>query len=182
MHQSLNKQFTRFLQEQKIFFVATAAQKGRINLSPKGLNSLKVLNEKKLIWMNLTGSGNETAAHLLQDPRITIMACSFTEKPLILRIYGRGKCIHPKDDSWDEYIEHFKDLPGARQIIKIEIDSVQNSCGYGVPILDFVQERDTLNNWSSKEGDQGIKDYWEKENLESIDGFETGMQDQLSSR
>ena len=106
----------------------------------------------------------------------------FDEKPLILRIYGRGKCIHQKDELWDKYIEHFKDLPGARQIVEIEIDSVQNSCGYGVPILEFVQERDTLNNWSSKEGDNGIKDYWKKENLESIDGLETGMKDQLSRR
>lgn len=182
MHQNLNKQLRRFLENQKVFFVATAAQEGRINLSPKGLDSLKVLNAERLIWLNLTGSGNETAAHLLQNSRITIMACSFDDKPLILRVYGEGLSVHPGDEEWEELFEHFPNHPGARQIIDIKVDSVQTSCGSGVPLMNFVSERAELNEWADRLGEEGIRDYWQKENLKTIDGIETGMEEILDAR
>lgn len=182
MHQNLNKQLRRFLENQKIFFVATAAQEGRINLSPKGLDSLKVLSEERLIWLNLTGSGNETAAHLLKNPRITLMACSFDGKPLILRVYGEARSVHPGDKEWKELFQQFPDHPGARQIIDIKVDRVQTSCGSGVPLMEFISERDELNEWADRLGEEGIRDYWEKENLKTIDGIDTGMEEVLDAR
>ncbi len=182
MHKNLSKQLTRFLENQVIFFVATAAPEGRINLSPKGLDSLKVLSPERVIWLNLTGSGNETAAHLLADPRITLMACAFEGKPLILRIYGKAHCIHPGDDEWEALYQHFDDNTGARQIVDIQINGIQTSCGNGVPLMDFVSERSELDDWADRIGEDGIRNYWEKENLETIDGLETGMKEVLKDR
>lgn len=180
MHQKLSKQLIRFIEAQHLFFVATAADGGRINLSPKGLESMKILSEKRLLWLNLTGSGNETAAHLLQNPRITLMWCSFDKKPLILRVYGIARCVHPGDKAWEALSAHFPDNKGARQVVDVAIESVQNSCGYGVPKMQFESLRSDLDDWSNEAGDSGIRDYWEKENLASIDGFETGMREVLS--
>jgi len=182
MHTNLSKQLIRFLEKQSVFFIATAAEDGRINLSPKGLKSLKVISADRLIWMNLTGSGNETAAHLLVNPRITLMACAFEGDPLILRVYGQAKSVQKKDADWAELSAHFEGLEGERQIIDIQIESVQTSCGSGVPLLSFEAERDELNTWAEKLGEEGVKDYWVNKNLDSIDGFDTGMRDQLSKR
>lgn len=175
--EALTPQLTRFIEAQHIFFVATAAPTGRINLSPKGMDSLRVLDPGRVIWLNLTGSGNETAAHLRADPRMTIMLTSFEAKPLILRLYGTARAVHQTDDDWDALAAHFPTLPGARQIYDLSVDLVQTSCGYAVPFYEFTGERDTLNNWAERKGDDGIADYWREKNQHSIDGLPTGIVD-----
>lgn len=173
--QEITPDLQDFIKEQKIFFVATAAQQGRINLSPKGHDTLRVLSPKKIVWLNLTGSGNETAAHLLLNNRITIMMCAFEGKPLILRLYGHGKAYHEGDAQFQKHIGLFEENTGSRQIIEMDIDLVQTSCGYSIPFMDFKEERGQLNSWSKKQGKDKIKSYWNKKNTKSIDGFETGI-------
>jgi hypothetical protein len=130
---------------QAVYFVATAANEGRINLSPKGLaDSFKVLGPNRVAYLDLGGSGNETHAHLAADGRITIMMCNFEQPALILRIYGRGRPVLPQDDDWAELAGHFSLLPGTRQIFDIAVESVQTSCGWGVPVMTLDQERETL--------------------------------------
>ncbi|KAA0993125.1 pyridoxamine 5'-phosphate oxidase family protein [Dyadobacter aurulentus] len=164
-----------FIQKQKIFFVATAMSSGTVNLSPKGMDSFRILEPNRVMWLNVTGSGNETAAHLLENNRITVMFCAFEGKPLILRLYGTGKAYHPRDKAWTEYIDLFPKLEGARQLIDIEIDIVQTSCGMAVPFMEYSQERNELNNWARKKGEDGIRTYWEQKNVRSFDGMETGI-------
>ncbi|WNH12825.1 pyridoxamine 5'-phosphate oxidase family protein [Thalassobellus suaedae] len=178
----MGKQFSKislelqdFIKEQNIFFVGTAAQDGRVNISPKGHDSLRVLNPNKLVWLNLTGSGNETAAHLLKNDRMTVMFCAFEGKPLILRLYGNAKIYHERDAEFHQYIDLFEQNTGSRQIIELDIDLVQTSCGYSVPFMDFKEERGMLNSWSEKQGKEKIKTYWQEKNTKSIDGFETNI-------
>ena len=131
--------------KQAVFFTATAAADGRINLSPKGLaDTFKVLAPDRVAYLDLGGSGNETHAHLAADGRITIMMCNFEQPALILRIYGRGRAVLPQDDDWAELAAHFALLPGTRQIFDIAVESVQTSCGWGVPIMHVDHERVTL--------------------------------------
>ena len=132
------------LAKQPVFFVATAARDGRINLSPKGYDAFRVLGPNRVAYLDLAGSGNETHAHLTVDGRITIMVCNFEQPALILRLYGTGKPVLPQDHGWEELAAHFKLLPGTRQIFDIAVDSVQTSCGWGVPFMEFERERDTL--------------------------------------
>ena len=129
---------------QPVFFVATAAANARINLSPKGYDSFRVLGPKRVAWLDLGGSGNETNAHLLADGRITLMFCNFRQPALILRIYGTGRPVVPWDREWDELAAHFTLLPGTRQIFDIAVETVQTSCGYGVPLMTLERERPTL--------------------------------------
>lgn len=129
---------------QSVFFVATAAAEGRINLSPKGYDSFRVLGPNRVAYLDLGGSGNETHAHLMQDGRITVMMTNFQQPALILRLYGHGKPVLPADPEWDELAGHFTLLPGTRQIFDITVDSVQTSCGWGVPIMTVEQDRPTL--------------------------------------
>jgi hypothetical protein len=164
-----------FIAEQKMFFVATAAAEGKVNLSPKGMDSFRVLNQQQVVWLNLTGSGNETAAHLKQNSRMTIMFCAFEGKPVILRLYGQAKAIHRSDAEWQQYIELFPEQQGARQLYLLDIDMVQSSCGMSVPLYDFVSQRDDLANWASKQGEQGIHQYWAKKNQHSLDGVATDI-------
>ena len=176
----LNDTHIAFIQRQKLFFTATAPQSGRINLSPKGMDTLRILNADKVAYLDLTGSGNETAAHVAENSRITIMFCSFDENPLILRLYGRGEVITPNNQQWQSDIKLFTPLPGARQIIALHIDSVQTSCGYAVPLYRYEGERDTLARWAEKKGEQGIRQYWEERNQSSIDGLPTHLLDKDS--
>ncbi len=170
---ALSEELIRFIEEQKIFFTGTAAADGRVNISPKGHDSLKVMSPDRLLWMNLTGSGNETAAHLLKNNRLTLMWCSFEGKPLILRVYGRARIYHPRDEQFNKYQHLFEARHGARQIIELTIDLVQTSCGFAVPLMDYREDREILREWEQKKGPQGIREYWENKNQESIDGFET---------
>ena len=167
-----------FIAAQKIFFVATAATEGRINLSPKGYDALRVLGPNRIIWLNLSGSGNETAAHIRAQNRITLMFCAFQDAPLILRVYGSAKTIHPRDELWEDLYSHFDDYSGARQIFDLHVESVQTSCGFGVPLYDFVGERSKLIEHSDAKGREAIEQAWPEKNAISIDGLQTGIVEQ----
>ena len=171
----INSSLKEFIEAQQMFFVATADVDGRINLSPKGLDSLKVLSPNQLIWLNLTGSGNETAAHLLALNRMTIMFCSYEGNPLILRLYGKARTIHPGEEGWDDLYKHFPKMPGARQIFDMTVETVQTSCGYAVPLMDFKEERSILKSWAEKQGKDKIRTYWKDKNARSLDGLDTGI-------
>jgi hypothetical protein len=172
----LNGKHIQFITEQKIFFVGTATADSRINISPKGMDSLRVLSNSRFAWLNLTGSGNESAAHVQQQPRMTLMFCSFEGgDPLILRLYGTARVIHKHDREWDELIALFPPLPGARQIFDLSIDLVQTSCGFGVPLYTYIGERQLLLDWASKKGEEGLERYWEEKNQVSLDGIPTNI-------
>ena len=168
-------ELTDFIQNQKVFFVGTAAEDGSVNVSPKGMDTLRVIDGNKVLWVNLTGSGNETAAHLLRNNRMTIMFCAFEGKPQILRLYGTAEIYHRDDAQFQNYSIFFPEIPGMRQIIEMDIDLVQTSCGFAVPLMDFREERTVLSNWAKKKGPEEIRNYWQEKNRKSIDGFETGM-------
>ena len=174
---NLSTELIKFIEEQHIFFVATAAPEGRINLSPKGQDSLRVINASELLWLNLTGSGNETAAHLLETPRITMMWCAFQGPPNIVRVYGSAQAIHQKDPEWQDCTDVLPPVLGARQYLKVNIDLVQTSCGYAVPLMDYQEDRQVLSMWAEKRGPQGIEDYWAEKNQVSLDGKPTGILD-----
>ncbi|UXI03312.1 pyridoxamine 5'-phosphate oxidase family protein [Photobacterium sp. TY1-4] len=162
-----------FIEQQHLFFVATAAAEGTVNLSPKGMDSFRILNEKQVIWLNVTGSGNETAAHVQQNPRMTVMFCALRGAPDILRLYGQATAIHRADPAWQSYISLFPELPGTRQLFLLDIDQVQSSCGMSVPLFDYVGERDSLIAWAEKKGPAGVEAYWAQRNQISLDGFES---------
>lgn len=164
-----------FIARQKVFFVATAEAQGRINLSPKGLDGLRVVDSNTVVWLNLTGSGNETAAHLRASPRMTLMFCAFEGDPMILRLYGEARAIHRRDLEWTDHIGLFGRRPGARQIVVMKVDLTQTSCGFGVPLYDFRTERDALPIWAERKGEDGLRTYQEQKNIISLDGKPTGM-------
>ncbi len=168
---ALTEKHMDFINAQKMFFVATAPRDGRINLSPKGLDCFRILSPREVAYLDFVGSGNETAAHLLDDGRITLMFNSFSRNPLILRIYGAGQSHAPGSARFSELMAMFEDAPGIRQIFTIRIDSLQTSCGYGVPQYELVEERKTLNKWCAAKGEQGLKDYFNQRNRISIDGL-----------
>ncbi len=169
-YDSISQKHREFIERQKIFFVATAAPEGRVNLSPKGMDTLRVLSGNRVIWLNVTGSANETAAHLQESPRMTIMFASFEGDPKILRLYGEAKAVCEKDEEWNELLELFPPLPGARQIFDLKVDLVHTSCGMSVPLFEYKGEREDLNRWAEKKGEEGIKKYWEERNRVSLDG------------
>ena len=166
-----------FIHQQTLFFTATAPQVGRINLSPKGMDTFRVLDNTTVAYLDLTGSGNETAAHIGENGRMTIMFCSFAENPLILRLYGHGEVITPNHTQWQSHVKAFNPMPGMRQIIAMHIDSLQTSCGYAVPLYNYEGERDTLARWAEKKGEDGIRQYWQERNQNSIDGLPTHLLD-----
>lgn len=174
-YSDINLSLQEFIKEQKIFFTATAPQQGRINLSPKGIDTFRFIDNTTVAYLDLTGSGNETSAHLHENSRMTIMFCSFSEQPLILRLYGQGRVIRPRDKDWQKFYSLFNPLPGERQIIVLDVESVQTSCGYGVPLYEFKEERKRLIEWADKKGTEGIYDYWKAKNLKSIDGLPTKL-------
>lgn len=179
----MGKQFTAitsehktFIKNQKLFFVGTAPKEGKINISPKGMDSFRILDDNTIVWLNLTGSGNETAAHLQEDDRMTILFCAFEGKPYILRLYGNAIAIHPKDKKWEELFPLFSANLGARQIMLMRVELVQKSCGYSIPLFEYQEERSILDNWTNKKGAEGIKDYWAERNSISLDGKPTGIE------
>ena len=174
-YQELTSAHIDFIGSQKVFFCATAAADGRVNVSPKGGDSLRILGPNRVVWLNLTGSGNETAAHLLQAPRMTLMFCAFEAEPKILRLYGTARTITPADAQWDELHALFTPRAGARQIFDLDIDLVQSSCGFGVPYFDYAGDRDALRQWSEEQGEAGIREYWRMKNATSVDGLDTGI-------
>jgi Pyridoxamine 5'-phosphate oxidase len=180
----MGKRFTKlepnhkaFIERQKVFFVASAAPMGRVNVSPKGLSSLRVLGDNDVAYLDCTGSGSETRAHLLasDDKRLTIMFCAFEGAPVILRLYGQGQSLMRGTPEYAALLPNFEDVPGARQIVRLTFDLVQRSCGLGVPLFDYKEERGSLVHYWTAQGMDNLRKYWGLKNMESIDGLPTGF-------
>ena len=156
-----------------LFFVATAplAAEGHVNLSPKGGDTLRVLDERTVAYLDLTGSGVETVAHLRENGRITLMVCAFSGAPQIVRLYGRGEVLQPGDNGYDDLAGRFPDLPGARAVIRVAVERVGSSCGYAVPLMRYEGERSRLNEWAEARGPEGLVEYRATKNAASIDGL-----------
>lgn len=180
----ITPELREFIAAQPLFFVGSAplAGDGHINLSPKGLDCFRVLTPHRVGYLDLTGSGNETSAHLLENGRITFMFCAFSGAPNILRLYGRGRVVLPNTTDWEMLYPLFAPLSGARQIIVAEIARVQTSCGFGVPRMELVEPRDTLVKWADTKGEAGLEDYRAKKNAASIDGLPTPLGEQFRSQ
>jgi len=169
---SISDDLARWWAEQPLFFVATApsGSGGHVNCSPKGLDTLRILGPQRVAYLDLTGRGIETIAHLRENGRITLMACAFTGAPRISRIYGSGTVHELGSPGFDELAAEFPDLPGARSVIDVAVDRVTTSCGYAVPLMDLVGDRDRLLDWARAKGDDGLVAYRESKNATSIDG------------
>ncbi len=175
---SIEPAHRQFILRQHMFFVASAAATGHVNLSPKGLDSLRLVGNNRAAYLDLTGSGNETAAHLLADGRLTLMFCAFEGAPLILRLYGHGRSLRRGSAAYAEILagEFGGAEPvGARQMILLDVERVQTSCGYGVPLFTFAGDRPSLTRWAEAKGEAGLEAYRRANNLRSIDGFATGL-------
>lgn len=177
------KQFPRiedehraFIEKQKVFFVASAATTGRVNVSPKGMDALRVLGPNRVAYLDLTGSGNETSAHVeaCDDHRLTIMFCAFEGLPMIMRLYGRGTIHRLGTPGYEALLPRFTDTVGARQIVQLDVEMLQTSCGYAVPFFDYREERPNLVRWAENKGEDGLEEYRREKNMLSIDGFPTG--------
>ena len=179
-HPEITAELQDFIKAQPLFFVATAPllADAHVNLSPKGLESFRVLSPSRVAYLDLTGSGNETAAHLLENGRITFMFCAFDGSPKILRLYGHGKLVRPGEPAWSQWAEIFPTYPGARQIVLAQITRVQTSCGFGVPIMKLESHRELLPQWAQKRSPEELLAYRAKKNSRSIDGLPTGMEGQ----
>ena len=185
----MGKQFQRiepthrdFIERQHIFFNASAAPEGRVNVSPRDSTALRILDANTVIYLDRTGSGNETAAHLLLNDRLTMMFCAFEGSPMILRLYGHARIVPRHSPEYDTLLAaHFDntEVPGARQIVHLTIDLVQTSCGMSVPFFDYVSERDQLNRWAEAKGEAALEDYRRQKNTHSIDGYPTGMFEEI---
>lgn len=173
--EKLSDRHIEFIGKQKIFFVGTAAENGTVNISPKGYHSLKVLSPDRILWLNVTGSGNETSAHVQINPRMTMMFTSFDGPPVTLRVYGKARVIHRLDSDWDGLNTHFSQIVGARQIFDLRIDLVQTSCGMSIPLFEYKSDREAQIKWATKKGDSGLREFWKEENQQSIDGFPTNI-------
>lgn len=181
VHEGITDELQAFIARQHMFFIGTAplSSEAHVNISPKGMDSFRVLSPYRVAYMDLVGSGNETSAHLLENGRITFMFCAFEGPPNILRLYGRGRTVLAGQPEWDELAPHFTLYPSTRQIIVADITRVQTSCGFGVPLYEHVGEREYHFKWAEKQGEAGLKIYQQKNNLHSIDGLPTplGMQE-----
>ena len=172
---SLSSRLIGFIEDQPIFFVATALKEGRINLSPKGMDTLRVLDPNTILWLNLTGSGNETAAHLREHPRMTMMWCAFKGEPRIHRAYGTARTHAEGTDFWERHMELFPNYAGSRQLVEVRVTSVLVSCGMGIPLMDYVGERELLEPWASGLGSEGLHTYRQAKNTISLDGHPTDI-------
>jgi hypothetical protein len=166
-----------FIERQKVFFVASAAPQGRVNVSPKGMSTLRVLGDSDVAYLDCTGSGSETRAHLLasEDKRLTLMFCAFEGDPVILRLYGRGQSLMRGTPEYRELLPRFDEIPGARQIVRLGVDLVQTSCGMGVPLFDYKADRQNLVRYWTAQGIDNLRKYWSLKNTRSIDGLPTGF-------
>ena len=173
--EKLDDRLKAFIRQQHLYFVGTAGAQGFVNVSPKGMDSFRILDDTTVAWLNLTGSGNETAAHVLENGRMTVMFCSFDKQPLIMRLYGQAVTVHPRDERWGELSELFPAYMGARQIFILDVELVQTSCGYAVPYYELQGERPTLSKWAENHGEAGIQDYWAQKNMKSLNDKDTGI-------
>lgn len=169
-----------FIKAQPLFFVATAplSENGHINLSPKGYDTFCILSPNQVAYLDLTGSGNETSAHLAENGRITFMFCAFSGSPQILRLYGKGETVLPGTEQWDELLAHFPTYPGVRQIILASIQLVQTSCGYAVPFMELQKDRETMARWANSKGEDWLAEYRGLKNKKSLDGLPTPLAQQ----
>jgi hypothetical protein len=176
-YDSITDHHQEFIKSQHLFFVSTAPLNavGHINLSPKGLDSFRILSSTRVAYMDIVGSGNETSAHILENGRITFMFCAFGGPPNILRLYGQGYTVLPADAEWTELSHHFDLVPSTRQIIVADISKVQTSCGFGVPFYEYTGERDHAHKWAEKKGPAGLEEYKKEKNLVSLDGLPTAL-------
>lgn len=174
----LDEDLRQFIAKQHIFFNASAPNEGRINVSPKGLDTFRVLNDKCVAYLDLTGSENETAAHVAQNGRLTLMMCSFHDNPLILRIYGTGRIVTPRHPEWADKRPLFPDLPGERQLVVLDIESIMTTCGFGVPLFEYEGERTQLPEFACNMGQERMEEYRHKKNETSIDGLPTHLYDE----
>lgn len=174
-HDSILPAHQAFIRKQHLFFVSTAPldPNGRINISPKGLDTFRVLSANQVAYLDFIGSGNETSAHTLENGRITFMFTAFQGPPNILRLYGKGRTVLPGTADWDQYAVHFDQYPNTRQIIVADIDLVGTSCGYGVPLYEHTGERQIMFEWAEKKGAAGLSEYIQEKNLKSLDGLPT---------
>ncbi len=175
---SIESKHREFILRQRLFFVASAAEGARVNVSPKSVEALRLLDERSAVYLDRTGSGNETAAHLRADGRLTFMFCAFEGAPMILRLYGRGRVLARRSPAYDLLLRAEyggQEPPGARQIVRLDVESVQTSCGFAVPLFDYVGERDTLDRWARAKGEEGVEAYQREKNIRSIDGLPTGL-------
>lgn len=174
----LDEKIRAFIARQHIFFTASAAQSSHINVSPRSTDYFRIIDDNKVLYLDRTGSGNETAAHLKADGRMTIMFCAVEGPPQILRLYGQGEIIHRDSDEFAALAEQYfqNELPlGARQIVLLNFHLVKTSCGFGVPLFEYKEERASIDNWEQNKGVEGIQDYWTEKNQFSIDGLPTGI-------
>ena len=178
LHDELTDDLIDWIERQHLFFVASATANGRVNVSPKGLDAFRVLGPNAVAYLDRTGSGSETNAHLIADGRLTIMFCAFEGAPLILRLYGRGTAHYYGSESFDRLIADLfggEQPAGARQVITLDVELVQTSCGFGVPLFDYQGERLSLPRWAEAQGQEKIEAYWREKNNVSIDGLPTGL-------
>lgn len=175
VYESIKPEHELFINEQKMFFVGSAASTGHVNISPKGHDVFRILSPNKVAYLDLTGSGNETSAHLTESNRLTFMFISFEGKPLILRLYGNGRVVLPSSEEWNEVAGLFDLLPGYRQIIISEIEIVKTSCGFSVPLYSFEGERDVLLKWATNKGEENLIEYRKNKNAVSMDGILTPL-------
>jgi len=173
VHDEIGEELARFVEAQPVFFVGTAplAGSGHVNVSPKGLVPVQVLDPHTVAYLDLTGSGIETIAHLRENGRITLMFCAFSGRPDIVRLAGRGEVVRRTDPGADELFVRFPDQPGARAVIRVAVDRVSSSCGFGVPLMEMVEDRDQLLAWAEKKGATKLEEYRSERNAASIDGL-----------
>ncbi|MCF6409391.1 pyridoxamine 5'-phosphate oxidase family protein [Pseudalkalibacillus salsuginis] len=181
-YSEIHREHMDFIRKQHLFFVSTAplSADGHVNVSPKGYDTLRILSPTEVAYLDLTGSGNETTGHIEENERITFMFCAFEGPPQILRLYGNGKVILPDSEEWGTYIKHFDPLPGIRQIITANIHRVSTSCGYSVPFMEYVGERETLNISNTKKASK-LENYRREKNAKTIDGLDTTIGKNLRS-
>lgn len=184
VYSSILPNHEEFIRKQRIFFVGSAplSAGGHVNISPKGHDVLRIFSQNEVAYLDLTGSGNETSAHLKENGRITFMFLSFEGPPMILRLYGKGQVVLPDTPEWDEMSPHFDILPGARQIIKAKIETVKTSCGYSVPFYSYDGERDTLQQWATNKSSQELEEYHKQKNSISMDGIITPIGENLGEK
>ena len=170
---SIKPDLAEWISEQPMFFVATAPLQadGHVNMSPKGLDSFRIIDERTVAYLDLTGSGAETVAHLKENGRITIMFCAFSGNPQIVRLFGTGRSVHPGDEGWQEAVSRFPTFLSARSVITVDVHKVGSSCGFGVPLMDLVADRDRIPAWAAAKGAEAMPAYWSSKNATSLDGL-----------
>jgi hypothetical protein len=173
----IDERMAKFIRAQQMFFVATAPLDGEglVNLSPKGLDSFEILDPLTVAYVDFVGSGVETIAHLRQNGRIVFMFCAFEGPPKIVRLHGRGDVVEPGDADWDEVASRFPSYPGARAIVRARLQRIADSCGYGVPLYEYVSQREQMTDWAERKGPDGLAQYKAQNNANSLDGLPSGL-------